>query len=202
MIMPVTEPAAPPSFDFKIGRLRDGTLVRIRRAQSCDRERVLQFVGRLSSDSLALRYLDAVRPDAAAAEILLPYLPGERLSLLLEADVPRPGTVIAHGEYSRDRADAARAEVAFLVEDDRQGLGAATLLLLHLARHARSAGVRRFDAISLPENRAMIDVFVGAGFPCSVTLRDGLEQVALDISREPATEILPYPADRRAGQFA
>src|SRR5208282_4483286 len=177
--------------DGRSGRLRDGTIVQLRPVQSADRERVLEFLGHLSRDSLSLRYLRAVGPETAATEILIPSAARRQLSMVVETDQPHPGTILAHGEYVGADSDPTRAEVAFLVADDHQGVGIATLLLLHLARHARNLGVQFFDAIVLPENSPMIDVFVGAGFPCSVAMRDGLEQVALDITREPRTEILP-----------
>jgi GNAT superfamily N-acetyltransferase len=181
--------------DGKSGRLRDGTVVQLLPVQSTDRDRIFEFLRHLSKDSLSLRFLRPVGPETAAAEILLPSAARQRLSLLVETDQPHPGTILAHGEYISADSEPTRAEVAFLVADDHQGVGVATLLLLHLARHARNVGVQFFDAIVLPENSSMIDVFVGAGFPCSVVMRDGLEQVSLDITREPRTEILPYESE-------
>jgi acetate---CoA ligase (ADP-forming) len=179
------------------GRLRDGTLVHLRTACPADRERVLEFLDHTSRDSLALRYLRTVGPETAASEMLEPSAPHRRLSLLMDMDFPDPGTVLGHGEYICMDSEPTRAEVAFLVADHHQGEGAATMLLIALARHARQEGVEFFDAVVLPENCQMIDVFVGAGFPCSVALRDGLEQVSLDIGQEPMTGIVPYAA---AGQ--
>jgi acetate---CoA ligase (ADP-forming) len=183
-------PVSPPS-PGRLGRLRDGTLVRIRSAGPADRGRVTEFLRHVTRDSLELRFLSAARPETALSEILSSGAPPDRVSLLLEIPDPDHPRVIAHGEYVRARQDRTRAEVAFLVSDERQGQGAATLLLLHLARQARSAGIRQFDAVTLPENRAMHDVFVGIGFPCSSTLREGLEYVALDIRRDPETGIVP-----------
>jgi hypothetical protein len=177
------------AFQGTSGRLRDGTLVHLRTACPADRERVLEFLDHTSRDSLALRYLRTVGPETAASEMLEPSAPHRRLSLLMDTDLPDPGTVLGHGEYICMDSEPTRAEVAFLVADHHQGEGA--------ARHARQEGVEFFDAVVLPENSQMIDVFVGAGFPCSVALRDGLEQVSLDIGQEPMTGIVPYAA---AGQ--
>ncbi len=181
-----------------MGRLRDGTLVQVRSALPQDRPRVMEFLRHVTKDSLELRFLAAVRPETAASEILAPRDPHNRVSLLLELPGPAPAVVIAHGEYVRSHSNPSRAEVAFLVADGQQGEGAATLLLLHLARRARAGGIRQFDAITLPENRAMLDVFLGIGFPCAVTVHDGLGNVALDITREPETGIVPLtlPSNR------
>jgi acetate---CoA ligase (ADP-forming) len=180
------------TFQERSGRLLDGTLVHLRTARPADRDRVLEFLDHTSRDSLALRYLHAVGPETAASEMLEPSAPHRRLSVLMDTDLPDPGTVLGHGEYICMDSEPTRAEVAFLVADRHQGEGAATMLLLALARHAREEGVEFFDAIVLPENSPMIDVFVGVGFPCSVALRDGLEQVSLDIGHEPMTHIVPY----------
>ncbi|MGA8275475.1 MAG: GNAT family N-acetyltransferase [Thermoplasmata archaeon] len=174
-----------------MGRLRDGTLVHVRGALPSDRLHVAEFLRHVTKDSLELRFLGTVIPDIAVSEILTPYASEDQVSLLLEIPDPTPAQVIAHGEYIRYRSDPTRAEVAFLVADDRQGQGAATLLLQHLARRARAAGIWQFDAITVARNRPMLDVFLGIGFPCSVAVRDGLGHVSLDISHEPATGIVP-----------
>ena len=54
---------------------------------------------------------------------------GERFGLVAETGSPR--RIIAHAAYVRSDPD--RAEVAFLVADEWQGHGIATILLAHLA---------------------------------------------------------------------
>ena len=56
------------------------------------------------------------------------------------------------------------AEVAFLVDEERHGHGLGSLLLEHLAAACRNLGIRRFVAEVLTENRAMLSVFLNAGF--------------------------------------
>jgi GNAT superfamily N-acetyltransferase len=167
------------------GRLRDGTLVRIRAVGLEDQDSVRAFVRNLSREALDLRFFGAVRPEMAASEILAPAGSTGRVSLVLEAIDGSPGSILAHGEYIRHPTDARRAEVAFLVADDRRGQGAATLLLHDLAHRARGEGIVRFDAVTRVGNGAMLEVFLGSGFPCSLTAREDLEYVTLDIGREP-----------------
>jgi GNAT superfamily N-acetyltransferase len=173
-------------------RLRDGTLVRIRRVEAADQDEVLEFLGRVTPESLELRFFARVRPEIVATEILAPAEPGDRASLIVEsADPGTSPSILGHGEYLRSRIHPEQAEVAFLVADDHHGQGIATLLLWSLARSARARGILQFDAFTLPENRAMIDVFLCAGFPCQLHYKDGLELVALDIHREPDIGIVP-----------
>jgi len=170
-------------------QLRDGTEVRIRPVAREDRPRVLEFLAHLSPYSLELRYFSPVRREDVASEILTTTDRANRLSLLLETIGPGRERVIAQGEFVRVADHPNRAEVAFLVADDLHGQGAATLLLWELARRAREAGIRGFEATVRPENRPMIDVFVGAGFPCSISWHEGEGVVLLDLAHEPAVAI-------------
>jgi len=80
------------------------------------------------------------------------------------------------------------AEVAFMVDDDMQGRGIATLLLEHLAAIARSNGIERFTAEVLAENRSMLAVFARAGWPLQRRFDSGV--VDLDWDLETTEEFL------------
>ena len=70
--------------------------------------------------------------------------------------------IVAIGEYDRLR-DPVAAEAAFAVADTLQGHGIGTRLLERLAALAADQGIERFLAEVLPDNRAMLGVFAGAG---------------------------------------
>jgi RimJ/RimL family protein N-acetyltransferase len=57
------------------------------------------------------------------------------------------------------------AEVAFTVEDAHQGRGIASLLLRHLVKMARAAGLKELFAEVLPDNAPMLKVFERSGLP-------------------------------------
>lgn len=177
----------------RVGWLRDGTRVRVRAVRPEDWDQIVEFLTRVSTESLERRFFSPVRPGYVVLEILAPIVHDDRLSLIVEVTDRSPGLVIAHGEYDRRPSDPTRAEVAFLVADDRSGQGVATILLVELARRARAVGVRWFDAVVLPENRSMTDVFLGAGFPCTFRWAGGVGRMSMDISREPSIEIVPVP---------
>jgi GNAT superfamily N-acetyltransferase len=174
--------------------LRDETPVRIRGTRPSDRPAILAFVGCLSCESLQLRFFSAVRPEAAATELLGRGPTAHRLSVVLEAFDGTIPQIVGHAEYVRFPAKESRAEVAFLVADQYQGRGAGRLLLLHLARRARAAGIRTFTAVVLSENQAMRDVFTESGFPYGVVC-DGTETlIELDIREEPHTSLAIFEA--------
>ena len=78
------------------------------------------------------------------------------------------------------------AEAAFMVDDEYQGHGIATLMLEHLAAIARSNGIDRFTAEVLGDNRAMLAVFAKAGWPLQRRFDSGV--VDLDWDLTPTTE--------------
>lgn len=88
------------------------------------------------------------------------------------------------------------AEVAFLVDEERHGRGLGSLLLEHLAAACRDLGIRRFVAEVLTENRAMLGVFLAAGFEIAREIETGTVRVELGIA---ASERAVAAADAREG---
>lgn len=70
--------------------------------------------------------------------------------------------IVAHASYAA--IDGDHAEVAFAVADPWQGRGIATILLGQLAGIAAGHQIHTFQALVLPENQRMIEVFREAGF--------------------------------------
>jgi acyl-CoA synthetase (NDP forming)/RimJ/RimL family protein N-acetyltransferase len=90
------------------------------------------------------------------------------------------GEFIGWASYERwpNRNDA---EVAFMVDDQHQGKGAATLMLEHLAAVAQHNGISRFTAETLADNRPMLDVFAKAGWPLQRRFDSGVIDVDFPI---------------------
>jgi acetate---CoA ligase (ADP-forming) len=186
-----TPPPPGPVPSVVTGRLRDGTAVRIRPALPADLPQILDFLTHISPESLARRFIAPVVPERVARDIVAAHGSSDRVSLIVEVAAQSGGPIVALGEYERGTGDPTRAEVVFLVSDRWQGLGAATLLLLRLARLAASMGVQQFEAVTLAENQPMIDVFLGSGYPCSITWHLGEGLILLDIGHEPAPPGVP-----------
>ncbi len=151
MPVPVLEPAPADVL------LRDGTIAVIRPFGPGDLPGLTELHESVSDDSLRLRFFS---PSRYAARVYVEHLrdaPDTR-ALVLERD----GRICALA--TAEPIEPGAAEVAFLVADDLQGLGVGSLLLEHLAAVCRECGVRRFLAEVLWENRAMLDVFLDAGF--------------------------------------
>jgi GNAT superfamily N-acetyltransferase len=91
-----------------------------------------------------------------------------------------PEIIIGGGRYVRvPGVDPAEAEVAFMVEEDYQGLGLASLILRELSAAAKVAGVVYFIAEVLPGNTAMLTVFRRSGHKMSSRVDGGVVHVRL-----------------------
>ena len=101
----------------------------------------------------------------------------DRVALVVE----ERGEFIAWASYERWRARN-DAEVAFMVDDQHQGRGIATILLEHLAAIARSNGIDRFTADALSDNRAMLRVFSRAGWPVERHFDSGLTEIEFPLT--------------------
>ena len=157
--------------------LRDGSSVRLRPVATADRAPIRAFYETLSSDSIVFRFFGIANLDWAADwAVDVDY--ADRYALVAIAGSAH--AVIAHGAYIR--LDANRAEVAFVVSDDWQGRGIATIMLGQLAAVAERHGISVFTAEVMPSNQRMIQVFRDSGFPVEVRAKDGVIEIELPTS--------------------
>ncbi len=122
--------------------LGDGDTATIRPLTPDDKVALAEFHARQSNDSKYRRFFSA-KPTLSPAE--LEHFTNVDFVNRVALAVERHGEFIAWASYERwpNRDDA---EAAFMVDDEHQGKGIATLLLEHLAAIARSNGVTRFTA--------------------------------------------------------
>jgi acyl-CoA hydrolase/GNAT superfamily N-acetyltransferase len=99
--------------------------------------------------------------------------------------------IMAIGSYAME--DAERAEVAFVVREDFQGMGIASYLLKELETIAKENDYKGFSATVLRENMAMIRVFKKRYPNAKVSISSGSE-VSIFMDFDDATE--PEASDR------
>ena len=158
--------------------LRDGASIRVRDAVPEDEAGLEAFLEGLDVETRRLRFASVGTDLAARAHRwAVPERPDD-CSLVAVTGVD--DRIIGNGSYDQLSTDS--AEVAFVVADEFQGRGVATLLLEELARRAHEAGVSTFVAEVLPENARMLDVFRTSGF-------------ALRVRSEPGSVVVELPTD-------
>jgi acyl-CoA synthetase (NDP forming)/RimJ/RimL family protein N-acetyltransferase len=157
--------------------LGDGSSALIRPITPDDAPALADFHARQSADS---RYFRFFTPKPSLTDDELHRFTNvdfvDRVALVVEEH----GEFVAWASYERwkNRDDA---EVAFMVDDDHQGKGIATLLLEHLAAIARANGIERFTAQTMGVNRSMLAVFARAGFPLQRRFESGVIDVDFEI---------------------
>jgi acyl-CoA synthetase (NDP forming)/RimJ/RimL family protein N-acetyltransferase len=141
--------------------LGNGDTAVIRPLVPADRDALAAFHRAQSSDSIYRRYFSP-KPELSTRD--LDHF--TRIDMVDRAalTVQLRGEFVAWSSYER-WPGRNEAEAAFMVADDHQGEGIATLMLEHLAAIARSNGIERFTAEVLADNRAMLAVFAKAGWP-------------------------------------
>ena len=170
--------------------LSDGGTAHIRPIRADDIEQLRALHGRLSPQSIYFRFFSPIpRIPEPQLHHLVEVDYRDRFALVAELD----GVVVAVVRYDRRHGDEA-AEVAFVVEDGQQRRGLATIMLEHLAAVARSNGIERFVAETLPENRAMMDVFRHAGFAVTSSFDSGVISISFPLA--PSDELDEHIEDR------
>ena len=167
--------------------LRDGTGGHVRPIGPEDRNRVGDFVARLSPRSLHERFFAAIRPEMAVEQLGDPGDPRERLLLGLFVGLGDGERLIGHAVYDRDGPYEDSAEAAFVVDDAFQGRGAATTLLACLAECAAERGIAELRAVVPAGHLRMLGVFRGSGYPREEAPLGDVVLVRLSTPRSPGT---------------
>jgi RimJ/RimL family protein N-acetyltransferase len=177
----------------------DGGAVHIRPITPDDADRLVEFHGRQSPESIYFRFFTA-RPRLSPAEVRnfthVDLVDRVALIALLDDDL------IGVGRFDRYRGTT-EAEVAFFIDDAHHGRGLATILLEYLAMSGREVGLTAFVASVLPTNRGMLAVFTGAGFETVTKFNDGVVRSGSRSPRRPRRSPPPRtaPAAPRPGRW-
>ena len=160
--------------------LRDGDAAEIRLAQPEDCQAMMNFFTGLSGESRTRRFFGVSAPsDKLVTTFCDPSDLGKQLSLIVTRTGAAGQQIIATGNYIA--LDDNTAEVAMAVADSFHGKGIGTLLLERLTLLAVRNGFRRFRALTMSENKPMLDVFLDSGFECHRKHSDGYVEIDLSV---------------------
>lgn len=168
-------------------RLRDGRELLVRAIRPDDKPALQDGLHRLSDESAYFRFFQS-KHEPSAKELAyfteVDFAAHVALVAIVVEEGPR---VVGVGRYIVCEVEPIRAaEIAFAVDDAHQGLGIATILLRHLAKIARAAGVTEFRASVLSDNHKMLRVFARWGLPQRHTTEGGVVEVRLSLVEPPA----------------
>jgi acetate---CoA ligase (ADP-forming) len=180
--------------------LRDGTVASVRRSTPDDRETMRRFFHDLSPESRRRRFFTAGEPADVLVDRLCDSADEQRsVTLVAVRQVGDDTRFIAVGSYIAGAPGV--AEAAFAVDDRFQGKGLGTELLERLAAIAVVHGFHRFEATTLTDNTAMLEVFRDSGFEVRSKSAAGCIEVALTLT--PSAEgVVSAEARRRRATAA
>jgi RimJ/RimL family protein N-acetyltransferase len=171
---------ARPSRIIEIVRLRDGSPVVIRAIEPDDRARILDVFKGLGEQSRYARFLAPVHELQRRDLDYLTAVDHHDHEAIVAID-PETGVARGVARFVRISSERDAAEVAVAVVDDWQERGLGTALMTRLTDRARSAGIRRYRAISAPENRRIRGILGRVGRTRNSGMQHGYVEYEVDL---------------------
>ncbi|GLH99785.1 GNAT family N-acetyltransferase [Phytohabitans aurantiacus] len=177
----------------------DGGIVHIRATTRDDVAALARLYADASPESLRLRFFATPSRSVIASEVeRLVRAPGPEHGAMV-AQVA--GDVVGVASYERATEDDLRAEFAVFVAGPHRGRGIGTLLLEHLAAHARQHGIVELTGEVLPGNFRMLRVAKDLTGRTRTRLMDGVVDVDVATTTD-ETALLAADARDRAAERA
>ena len=177
--------------------LRDGSVASLRVADKTDRDALRRFFHDLSPESRRQRFLASGEPtDALIDRFCDASDPRQALTWLAYRGLPASPQVIGAASYFA-LTDGV-AEAAFTVADPFHGKGVGTALLERLAAIASTHAFRWFQATTLADNHAMLEVFRDSGFDIWSKSSEGCVDVQLSLAPSDESAAAAERRDHRA----
>lgn len=161
--------------------LNNGLMVTIRAIRPDDKARLKAAFEKLDSNSVYTRFF-GYKKELTDAELQTATSVDFNSTVALVATIGsgEREIIIAGARYVTDTGGKT-AEIAFMVEEDYQGLGLASRLLKELSDIARDSGVMRFEAEVLSRNASMLKVFQKSSLPVRTNSSGGVVHVTIDL---------------------
>lgn len=164
--------------------LSGGVRVPVREVRPADAPALRRLVGRLSANSIYMRYFGHMKGLSEEQARRFAEVDGQDRYALVALDPESEGEILGVARYERERAGGEEAEYAIIVEDRVQGRGIGSALTRELVEGARRRGVRRLCAVILPENKSMLKLLGDLGLPEDVRWEAGVECVTVHLYPE------------------
>jgi GNAT superfamily N-acetyltransferase len=143
--------------------LSDGCPIEIRALRQEDEADMLAAIGQTSAQSLQRRFFVMKRHFSDKERAFFMDIDfKDHVAIVALADEADRKAIVGGGRYIV--FEPGRAEMAFVVIDAWQRRGVGSILMRHLVKIARDAGLQELTAEVLPENAAMLKVFGKFGF--------------------------------------
>lgn len=172
---------------FEQEKLKNGVLVTLRAIRPDDKQAFIAAFKELESRTVYLRFFSQkknISPEELKRATEVDFTGTVALVTCIQDGESEK--IIGAGRYIvfGDIQPPDKAEVAFAVEEDYQGLGIGSMMLRHLIRIAREKGIGEFHADVLPGNMGMLAVFNRSGLPVKKKYEEGVIHVVISLAGE------------------
>jgi acyl-CoA hydrolase/GNAT superfamily N-acetyltransferase len=159
---------------------KGGVKVSFRVIRPSDEDPMRRLFYRFSDEAVYYRYFSSVKvmPHARMQEYVNVDC-NKVLSIVGLTGEPGEERLIAEARFVKDQ-NRPYAEVAFVVDEQYQGLGIAGFLYKMLIRLAKERGIKGFTADVLASNKAMMKVFEKGDLPVKAKLEQGVFELTID----------------------
>lgn len=160
--------------------------VRFRAIRPSDEEGMRRLFYRFSDEAVYYRYFSPIKamPHYKMQEYVnIDYR--QVMSIVGLVGEAGQGQIIAEARYVRN-PHLPYADVAFVVDEQYQGLGIATFMLKKLAQIAMERGIVAFTADVLASNKGMMKVFEKFGYPVKAKLDSGVYELTIPFGPDQA----------------
>jgi acyl-CoA hydrolase/GNAT superfamily N-acetyltransferase len=163
---------------------KGGVEVRFRAIKPSDEEEMRRLFYRFSDEAVYYRYFSPIKamPHAKMQEYANVDF-SQTLSIVGLVGSTAEGHIIAEARFVRER-NRPYAEVAFVVDEEYQGMGMATYLFKRLIQLAKKQGLKGFTADVLYTNKGMIKVFEKSGLPIKANMEYGIYSLTIPFETE------------------
>lgn len=158
--------------------------VRFRAIKPSDEEQMRRLFYRFSDETVYYRYFSPIKtmPHSKMQEYVHVDF-SKALSIVGLVGKSGSGRVIAEGRFAR-RSDKPYADVAFVVDEEYQGLGIASFIFKLLIKHAKERGLKGMTADVVASNRSMMKVLEKSGLPVKARLDSSVYHVTMPFETE------------------
>jgi acyl-CoA hydrolase/RimJ/RimL family protein N-acetyltransferase len=161
---------------------KNGVEVSFRAIKPSDEEEMRHLFYRFSDEAVYYRYFSPVKtmPHAKMqGYVNVDYR--KVMSIVGVVGEHGKGRIIAEARFVKD-PHRPYADIAFVVDEEYQGLGIATFLYRKLVQLAKERGVEVLTADVLATNKAMMKVLEKGGFPIRAKLESGVYELTIPLN--------------------
>jgi acetyltransferase len=162
-------------------QLKDGSQVILRPIRPEDAPAHLEFIRRLDTEDLRLRFFGVVSEFEFSDMPKFTQIDYDREMAFIATTEQRGEPITLGVVRTSTRPDNSTAEFAIIVDSSMKGLGLGSLLMDKMIRYTRARNTVKLEGETLPENKGMIGLSRKFGFDVKIDYEDDLVIMSLPL---------------------